>query len=437
MIYSILSFIYSLPLCSSLFVLLNLRAGNCLDEWIDIWNNPRPEKWIYLWFGRQRVKARKINIGPGPLTSSSDLVPSLQETIEVKTEYRGSLVPMSSSPAVLVAIDIGPTSNGNVTQSEKAPPKKKTRVRAPRANKKQRIVQNNIIKNEYLDPVVGALGTSASQPPSMAQDFISCSISHPPRLNESPFVTLPALPFRRIAPPSRTPLTSANILAHPHPGEDRQSGLSTNQSYRIYPTLRASEVSVNVQPSPDVFKSSRAAVYQQGPMFRAHFYNNGPVNYQDTRSNLEAVPKSRSDNIPVHNPGLYLAEPLFPHSDGSERQNPPKQVGLDEYFSQSLAPAIVLENTSKPMPSVVPRMNDYSDYPSSSSVQYIGRQNLPKQVSPGEFFSQSLAPATVLENTTPLAVPPFNSYSAYYPSSSSMQYIGPRTFSEGLVRNFT
>ena len=46
---------------------------------------------------------------------------------------------------------------------------------------------------------------------------------HPLRPNESPLVILPALPFRRIAPPSRTPCTSVNILFCAHPGEDQQS----------------------------------------------------------------------------------------------------------------------------------------------------------------------------------------------------------------------
>ena len=219
---------------------------------------PRPEKWIYLWFGRQRVKARKTTIDPGPV--------------------------------------------------------------------------------------------------------------HSPRLNESPLVTLPALPFRRIAPPSRTPRTSANILACPQPGEYQQSGLSTNQSDRIYSPFRTGDMTTvklevpGSQPSPSVFKSSRATVYQQleGPRFNTHFYNNGPANYRYTRPNLGTLPAFRSKHIPVPNPRLNLARPMLPASHVSRQQNVQNQVGLEEHFSQSLAPAIVLESTSKPTPLADAAMNNYS-----------------------------------------------------------------------------
>ena len=326
-----------------------------------------------MWFGRQRAKARKTIIDSGSVMSSSDLVLSPQEILEVKMEYRDSLVPRSSSPAVTVASVTVPTSDENVGQSKKAHPKKRALVRFRGAKKKQATVQNNCMEDEHTDLVVDTLGHSVSGSPSIAQSFISCGISHPLRLNESPLVTLPAFPLRLIAPPSRTPVTSANISADPYSGEDGQFGLSTNQSYRIYPALRTSEATtINDEPSPDAFKSSRAAIYQQGPMFRAHFYNNEAANYRNTHSNLGTVPALHSHHISAHNPGLYSAEPMFPASDGSGRQHVPRQVGLGEYFSQSLAPAIVLENTSKFMPSeVVPPMNDYSAYPSSSSVQYI------------------------------------------------------------------
>jgi hypothetical protein len=360
---------YSLPLLISLG-LLNLHAWNYVDERTIIWNNPRPEKWIYLWFGRQRVKARKIAIDPGPVTSSSEVVPSPQEILEVKMEYRDSLAPKSSSPALPVASLIRLASDGDVSQSEKPPPKKKARTRA---KKKQTTVQNKLVKEEHVGPVVGVLGNSASEPPSMAQSSTSCSVSHPPRLTANPLLTLPTFPLRRIAPPSRTPFPSANVLAaHSHPGEER-SGLSTNQFYRIYQVPRTGEVTtVNVQPSPDIFKSSSAAVYQQGPRFRAHFYNNGPDNYPNTGPNFGTFPALRSNHIPVHNPGRYLAESVFPPSDGSGPQSFSKQVGRGEYLSQSLVPAIVLENTPKHTPLIVPPMNNYSAYPSSSSVQYIG-----------------------------------------------------------------
>jgi hypothetical protein len=206
---------------------------------------PRPEKWIFLWFGRQRTKARKTAIDPGPV--------------------------------------------------------------------------------------------------------------HAPSLNESPLVTLPALPFRRIVPSSRTPRTSANVLACPQPGEDQQSGLSTgtNQSYSIYSPLGAGDVATvklevpGSQPFPGVFKVSRAAAYQQKPRFHTNFYNNGPANYRNTRQNLGTLPALRSNNIPVPNPRFYLAEPMLPASHVSRQQNTQNQVGPGEHFSQSLAPAFVLENTSK------------------------------------------------------------------------------------------
>jgi hypothetical protein len=320
--------------------------------------NPRPKKWIHLWFGRQRAKARKTSVGLEPVTSNSYLVPSPQEILDVKMEYRDSLVPRSSSPPVpVLSVTSGPTSDGNFTQSEKAPPKKEPGVRA---KKRQTTVRHSVTKEKHTDPA--AEGNSVSETPSMAQS----SIFHPLRLNESPLVAPPAFPLRRLAPPSRT--LTASILAHPHPREDSQSGLSTNQSHRIYPAPRTSEgTTVNVQPSPDIFKSG-AAVYQQGPRFRAQFYNNESANYRNIRPNPETVWALCSNPISVHNPGLYLAEPMFPASDGSGRQNPPKQVDLGEYFPQSLAPAIVLENTSKPTPLIVPPMNNYSAFP---SMQYI------------------------------------------------------------------
>lgn len=324
------------------------------------------------------MKARKTAINTGPVTSNSDLVPSPDEILEVKMEFRDSLVPRSSSPAVPLASVIGSTSDGSVSQSGqsgKSPPKKKARVsqpRAQRAKKKQTTARQNLVKDESTDPVVNSLGNSVSAPPSMAQSYITCDNSHPPRLTEGPLVTQPAFPPLRIAPPSRTPLTSAKILAHPRPGEDRRSGLSTNQSYSIYTPLNTSDViTVNVpdsQPPPDIFKSSKAAVYQQGTRFHTHFYNNGPANYRNTRPNFATVPAVRSNHVTIPNPGSYLAEPVLLVSDVSGRQHIPKQVGRGEYFSQFLAPAIVLENNSKPTPSFVAPMNNYSAHTSSSSA---------------------------------------------------------------------
>jgi hypothetical protein len=135
-------------------------------------NTSRPEKWIHLWFGRQRAKARKIVIDPGPIASSSDLVLSTQEILQVKMEYRDSLAPRSSSPALSVGSVVGPTLDENVSQSsEKPPPTKKTRVsqpRAQRAKKKQANVRNTL-NAAYTDPVVNAPGNSASATSSMAQ----------------------------------------------------------------------------------------------------------------------------------------------------------------------------------------------------------------------------------------------------------------------------
>ena len=199
------------------------------------------------------------------------------------------------------------------------------------------------VRKTTIDP-----GPVPSQPP-------------PPRLNESPPITLPALPFRRIAPPNRTPRTSANIIAIPQPGENQPSGLSTNPSHRIYSPFRTGDVTtVNVpgsQPSPSVFKSSRASAYQQlvGPILNTQFYNNGPANYRNTRPNLGTLPALRSNQMPVPNPRLYLAEPMLPASHVSWQQNKQNQVDLGEHFPQSLAPAIVLENTSKSA-----AMNNYS-----------------------------------------------------------------------------
>ena len=193
---------------------------------------------------------------------------------------------------------------------------------------------------------------------------------HPP-LNESPLETLP---FRRIAPPSRTPRTSANVLACPQPGEDRQSGLSTNQSHRIYSPFRTTTVNVpgsQPSPSPSVFKSSRPTVYQQKPRFHTHFYNNGPANYRDTRPNLGTFPALRSNHIPVPNPRFYPTESMHPTSHVSWQQNIQNQVGLGEYFSQPLAPAIVLENTSKPRPLADAAMNNYSSKALSMDTEDI------------------------------------------------------------------
>jgi hypothetical protein len=217
--------------------LFDLHTGKCLDEWtITLEQTPRPEKWIYLWFGRQRVKTRKTTIDPGPV--------------------------------------------------------------------------------------------------------------HPPRPSESPLVTLPALPFRRIAPPSRTPCTSANILACAQPGEDQQSDLSTNQSNRIYSPFRTGDVitvkleeAPGSQPSPTFFKSSRAAVYQQGPRFHTHFYNNGPANYRNIRPNLGTFPALLSNHNTVPNPSFSLAEHMLPASQVPRQQTIQNQAGVREhnYSAKSLS----------------------------------------------------------------------------------------------------
>lgn len=289
-------------------------------------------------------------------------------------EYRDSLVPRSSSPALSVGSVVGPTLDENVSQSsENHPPTKKPRVsqpRAQRAKKKQANVRNILVKTANTDPVVNALGNPASATSSMAQSSTACDSFHLPGLNEAPLVIQSVFPFPRIAPPSRTPLTSASISAQ---GEDRQSHLSTNQSYRIYSPVNTNATTVNAAGSqlpPSIFTFSKpAAVYQQGPIFRTPFYNNGPANYQNPLSNLGTL---RSDHTLAPNPGPYLAEFLLPVSDVSGRQNIPKQVGLEEHFSHSLGPAIVLENASKPMASAVTPMNNYLGYPSSSPAQHIG-----------------------------------------------------------------
>ena len=167
---------------------------------------------------------------------------------------------------------------------------------------------------------------------------------HPPRLNESPLVTLPTLPFRRIAAPSKIPCTSANTLAFPQPKEDQKSGFSTNQSHRIYSlgnvtTVKLEEVPSS-QPSPGVFKSSRATVYQQGPRFHTQFYNNGPANYRNTRPNLGTFPALLSNHISVPNTSFYLAEPMPPASHLSRQQNLQNQVGLGEHKNNYSAKAL-------------------------------------------------------------------------------------------------
>ena len=205
---------------------------NALTNGQILGTTPRPEKWIFHWFGRQRVKARKITSDPGPV--------------------------------------------------------------------------------------------------------------HPPSLNESPLAsaTLPALPFRRITQPSRAPCTSANILACAEPGENQQSDLSTNQSHRIYSPVRLGTgdmITVKLeapvsQPSPSVFKSSRAAtVYQQGPRFNTHFYNNGPANYRNARPNLGTFPALHSDHISVPTPSFYLAGHMLPVSQAPRQQNIQNQASLGEH----------------------------------------------------------------------------------------------------------
>ena len=160
---------------------------------------------------------------------------------------------------------------------------------------------------------------------------------HPPRLNESPLVSMPTLPFRRIAPPSRTPCTSVNILACPQPKEDQQSDLSTNQSHRIYAPFRTGDVTTvkleenpGPQPSLGVFKSSRDTEYQQGPRFNTHFYNNGQAN-RNTRPNFGTFPPLLSYHISVPNPSFYLAGSVLPASHVSRQQNRQNQVGLGEH----------------------------------------------------------------------------------------------------------
>ena len=299
--------------------------------------------------------------------------------LKVKIEHRDSLVLSSSSPTVPVTSVVGP-SDRTTGYSENAILKKKPRVsepRAQRAKKKQTNIRHNLVKTEYTDPVVGALGNLASVPPSMAQSSMSFDNVHPPGLKEGPLVIQSAFPFSRIAPPSRTPFASASTLAHPDPGEHQQSGLSTNQAYSIYPSLSTSNVTtVNDAHSrfpPGIFRPPKAAaVYQQGPKFHTHFYNNGPANYRNTLRDFGTLPEVRSNHIPVGTPGPYLAERMT-EPDLSGRQNIPKQVG---FFSQSLAPAIVLEKTSLvPVP-----MNNYSAYPSSSSVQYTGSSPIAEEL---------------------------------------------------------
>ena len=162
---------------------------------------------------------------------------------------------------------------------------------------------------------------------------------------------MPALPFRHIGPPSRTPCTSASILACPQSEEAQQSELSTNQSHRIYSPFKAGDVITvklekvpGSQPSPVVFKSSRATVYQQGPRFHTHFYNNGPANYRNTRANLGTLPSLLSNHTSVPNPSFYLAEPMLSAPNMSRQQSIQSQPGLGDHMNNHSAKVLSMHS---------------------------------------------------------------------------------------------
>ncbi|KAF8964230.1 hypothetical protein BDZ97DRAFT_919961 [Flammula alnicola] len=341
-----------------------------------------PAKWIHHWFGRQRAKARnaksKVTGTSVAETSSPNTVLSPQEILHVKLENPDPVVRSSPPPAPEVAsvsdyvalstsssaaLEGLPTSGTSRKRKQKAPSRKTPSGRTLRSSKKKAApvaAQPSRVKTEFVERPVDMQYT----PPPADKDQSSMLVSgYYPNENASriphpgsarPGRPAPTNPYNqflpKIAPPKRSPLTSANKPTG-STSRNSRSGLSTDQSESIYAPSHASEVtiehqslgsSIRINPRPS--RSQRTASYQQGPVFHTQFHNNGPSNYASrillpTPSTKHSTPNPSSDR-PVY-PGSV---PAFYMPEASEPIYLPQAPNAGYYNVRPLAPAFDWEN---------------------------------------------------------------------------------------------
>ncbi|KAJ3508924.1 hypothetical protein NLJ89_g5492 [Agrocybe chaxingu] len=250
------------------------------------------EKWIHQWFGRQRLKKRK-EVAKNGDTASSDIALSPQEIMNVKMEQvdaSSPLLPDSSSPdssfQASVSADSISTSSSVALESSslsrsaasgnRSKAKGKAPAKAPPKNTKTRKTGNTKVKTEAREPpaVMRYNPVPAAPPPTSA----------PPR----GLAHNNLLP--RIAPPKRSPVTTA-IAEPPATSRSRLSEVTT-QHYMMYvppgDALVPPPENFYYQPTFSRSKSQRNAVYQQGPVFRNGWNNQGPSAYTPRSSGSDS-----------------------------------------------------------------------------------------------------------------------------------------------------
>ncbi|KAF9562645.1 hypothetical protein CPC08DRAFT_796205 [Agrocybe pediades] len=253
-----------------------------------------PAKWIHQWFGRQRLKDRKKSKQAATVpdasirssTSSVDTFHVKQEIIDV------SLPPPMHSPALMSNSSGGLASSESHSSVDKFLPaaaskaaKKKESAQPPDKTGTSRILRSTS-KGEPAPTRLIALPTSATnqntssivqadrKPSTRRHGETATSKQYPP-------------PFPLIAPPRRSTLASESqgVVSSQH---YHRSGLSANISDNFYQP-RSDAPPAPVQPD-EIASSSfiprrrsksykSAAAYNQGPVFRTQFHNNGPSDY--------------------------------------------------------------------------------------------------------------------------------------------------------------
>ncbi|PPQ85185.1 hypothetical protein CVT25_004192 [Psilocybe cyanescens] len=304
-------------------------------------------KWISQWFARQRTKDRKnrpntsrsgpnrpgavITDHPG---SSSEPARSPEDILRVKLENGDPVMLLPSSPGapggseytttvsasssvVLDMMQPGAAIESSKKTKKSTAPRNKTSstARALRSKTKgSAIIQSPRVKKELAEASVSETNCAQRQ---LDQSASNSGVCPGDNHAQTAIVTTESRPtasahyhgiFPMPGPPKRSPMTTGNHYRGTNP-RNPHSGFSTNKSHTVYArssvtALAATSLHSDVH-DPQVensfaqagsSKSQRMAyAYQQGPVLRTQFQNNGPSNYMltPTRETASSVIQSR------------------------------------------------------------------------------------------------------------------------------------------------
>uniref|UniRef100_A0A8H8CLB5 Homeobox domain-containing protein n=1 Tax=Psilocybe cubensis TaxID=181762 RepID=A0A8H8CLB5_PSICU len=338
-------------------------------------------KWVSQWFARQRTKDRKNN----PETStrkgstrlgatgrgSMDVMRSPEDILQVKLEDGDPIGALASSPGATsvseyattlsassssIVLDLtqpGPTIESSQNRRRTGPRNtSSSTTRSLRSRRKgPAIIESPRVKKELIELSLSA----AADSPSQSDNQSAANMGAYPGGNHGQTQTaatssgsrstasasyLDILPM--LGPPKRSPMATG--VNHGGPTRRRSSVSGAKKSHNIYAPSHAEAsplggdfhdtVTHDSPAQPRAPKNQRAAFYQQGPVLRTQFYNNGPSNYMSSPLDENAPSVAQSMACPAAVYDYFSVDPSSPLPSGSIAQMP----------QASLAPAFDWEN---------------------------------------------------------------------------------------------